>query len=288
MKKRELGKTYKNGEIICREGEEGKNMFVIQSGKVTVSKDIQNGETTLTTLKEGEIFGEMALFDHLPRSATVKAAGDAVVLSVDKKGFFAKVSKDPTLAFNILEGMSRRIRTINEEISKFKKNRDEILDTFSDIHETGKLILAEVRHSINADNGSVMLLDEKKKILKIIAAFGAEASQKTELKEGTGIAGDIIKTKKIEMVHNISADQRFIPGQMKFENLLCAPLKSRNKIIGIINLSNSYGNFFNLNDLKVLRVLSLYGSLAIENARLFSRAENLTDSIIGHEKLLDM
>ena len=116
-----IGKTYKDGEIICREGEEGRSMYVVQSGKVNVVKKITDGELVLKTLETGDIFGEMALFDHLPRSATVRAEGEAVVLSIDKKGFFAKASKDPTLAFNILEGMSKRIRELDNEVARLKK-----------------------------------------------------------------------------------------------------------------------------------------------------------------------
>jgi CRP-like cAMP-binding protein len=126
MKESELGRTYNDGEIICSEGDEGKSMFVIQSGKVVVIKKRPEGELTLRTMTKGEIFGEIALFDHLPRSATVKAQGEAVVLSIDKKGFFAKASKDPTLAFNILEGMSRRIRALTQELSKYQKNGEQI------------------------------------------------------------------------------------------------------------------------------------------------------------------
>jgi len=124
MKESELGKTYNDGEIICREGDEGKSMFVIQSGTVEVSKKLPEGEMVLGTMTKGEIFGEMALFDHMPRSATVKAKGEAVVLSIDKKGFFAKASKDPTLAFNIVEGMSKRIRELTRELSKYKENSE--------------------------------------------------------------------------------------------------------------------------------------------------------------------
>ena len=288
MKNRDLGKEFKDGEVICKEGDEGKSMFVIQSGKVKVTKSVADEEITLTTLKEGEIFGEMALFDHMPRSATVKAEGDAVVLSVDKKGFFAKASKDPTLAFNILLGMSGRIRSLNNEISKFKKSRAEFLGAFADMSNAGGLILKEIQHSIKADNGSLMLLDEKKKVLKIMAAFGSEAPQKTELKEGFGIAGDVVRTGKIELINNILADSRYRPGQMKLDTLLCAPLKNRNKIIGVINLSNSNGNFFNLDDLKLLRVFSSYASIAIENARLFSKTERISESIVKHATLLDM
>lgn len=121
MKESEIGKKYRDGEIICREGDEGKNMFVIQSGTVEVIKKRPEGELKLGTLTKGKIFGEMALFDHMPRSATIRAVGDAVVLSIDKKGFFDKASTDPTLAFNILEEMSERIRDLNQELSNYKK-----------------------------------------------------------------------------------------------------------------------------------------------------------------------
>ncbi|MEF9426996.1 MAG: cyclic nucleotide-binding domain-containing protein [Candidatus Mariimomonas ferrooxydans] len=95
MKESELGKRYRDGEIICIEGEEGKYMFVILSGKVAVVKTTPDGELQLVTLKQGEIFGEMALLDRLPRSATVKAVGESRILSIDKKGFIAGLSKDP-------------------------------------------------------------------------------------------------------------------------------------------------------------------------------------------------
>jgi len=124
MKVSELGKTYKDGEIICREGDEGKCMFVIQSGNVEVSKNLNGGEIVLRTMQKGEIFGEIALFDRMARSATVKARGEAIVLRVDKKGFFAKACKDPTLTFNILEGMSKRIRDLTHELSKYQENSE--------------------------------------------------------------------------------------------------------------------------------------------------------------------
>jgi CRP/FNR family cyclic AMP-dependent transcriptional regulator len=124
MKESGLGKAYKDGEIICREGEKGTSMFVVQSGTVEVSKNLPEGEMVLRTMTKGEIFGEIALFDRMARSATVKARGEAVVLRVDKKGFFAKACKDPTLTFNILEGMSKRIRDLTRELSIYKKNSE--------------------------------------------------------------------------------------------------------------------------------------------------------------------
>ena len=64
---------------------------------------------------------EMALFDRLPRSATVKAMGETRILTIDRKGFISRISKDPTLAFKMLESMSKRIRELHKELIKLRK-----------------------------------------------------------------------------------------------------------------------------------------------------------------------
>jgi CRP-like cAMP-binding protein len=288
MKESVIGRTYKDGEIICREGDEGKNMFVVQDGEVEVIKKVPGGELLLTTLKKGEIVGEMSLFDRLPRSATIRSLGTSVVLSIDKKGFFTKVSKDPSLAFNMLESMSRRIRSLNSDITDLKKAREEMLGTFLDMKDTCRIILDEIRHAIKATNGSIMLLDDDTKVLRIIAAFGTESDRKTELYSGKGIAGDVLKTGKLEIINNVSSEERYEPGEMKLQTLMCAPLKARERIFGVINLSHSGDHFFNLEDMKLLRVLSVYASIAIENAKLFVSSQHLSESIIKHATLLDM
>lgn len=123
MSESELGRLYKDGEIICSEGNDASSMYVIQSGKAKVIKKTTEGEVTLSTLISGDFFGEMSLFDHKPRSATVIAVGDARILKIDKKGFFSRASEDPSFAFNILEGMSKRIRSLDDELSKLKESR---------------------------------------------------------------------------------------------------------------------------------------------------------------------
>ena len=74
-----LGRTYEDGEVIFREGDKGEGMYVIQAGKVKITKQTTSGEVTLSVLEDGDIFGEMALFDKLPRSATATASGEARV-----------------------------------------------------------------------------------------------------------------------------------------------------------------------------------------------------------------
>jgi flavin-dependent dehydrogenase len=114
----ELGKIYRAGENIIRQGEVGECMYVIQAGKVEVIRESEGKETWLAELGEGDFFGEMALFEQDVRSATVRAVGEVRVLTVDKKVLLRKIHEDPSLAFRVIQKMSRRIRELNEELAK--------------------------------------------------------------------------------------------------------------------------------------------------------------------------
>jgi len=111
-----LGKDYKDGDIIFEENSVGREMYIVLTGKVKVIKERGGVETTLATLEEGDFFGEMSLFDNNPRSATVKALGDVKLLEINQKNFLKKISRDPSLAFRMLEKMSQRIRITDEKI----------------------------------------------------------------------------------------------------------------------------------------------------------------------------
>jgi CRP/FNR family cyclic AMP-dependent transcriptional regulator len=116
-----LGKTYRDGEVIVRQGEAGDCMFVIQAGQVEVIRDNERQKPVrLTVLHETDFFGEMAIIDREVRSATVRALGDAQVLTVDKKSFLRRVHEDPSLAFRILQQMSHRIRELDAELARLK------------------------------------------------------------------------------------------------------------------------------------------------------------------------
>ena len=116
----ELGKVYRSGEVIVRQGDVGDCMYVIQSGKVEVIREHGGKEIRLAQLGEGDFFGEMALFEKDVRSATVRTLGDARVLTVDRKIFLRKIQDDPSLAFRIMERMSHRIRDLDDELMRLK------------------------------------------------------------------------------------------------------------------------------------------------------------------------
>ena len=108
-----LGRLYKDGETIVEEGMQSRTMYVIQGGKVKVVKNDKGNETVLALLGEGDIFGEMSLFDSSPRSATIKAVGEARVLAIEYEGLLKRIKMDPTLALRIIKQMCQRIRDLN-------------------------------------------------------------------------------------------------------------------------------------------------------------------------------
>ena len=105
-------RNYKAGELIFREGEPAKELFVIKSGSV----EIRLGNRLLDTLPERSIFGEMALIDRGPRSATAVALTDTVVVPVDEKQFLLMVSRTPYFALNVMRVLVQRLRTSNTVI----------------------------------------------------------------------------------------------------------------------------------------------------------------------------
>jgi len=115
-----LGKVYLDGDVIIRQGEVGDCMFVIQEGQAEVILENQGQEILLTVQDTGDFFGEMALFDKDVRSATVRALGDTKVLTVDKKNLMRRFLEDPSLAFRLVETMSKRTRNLMDKVAELE------------------------------------------------------------------------------------------------------------------------------------------------------------------------
>jgi CRP-like cAMP-binding protein len=113
MKPGSLGRLYSDGDLIVGQGEEGTSMFVIQEGQVDVLIESAGRQIWVRTLGEHDFFGEMALFEGEVRSATVRARGDARILTVDKKTLLRAIQDDPSLAFRMVRMMSERIRALS-------------------------------------------------------------------------------------------------------------------------------------------------------------------------------
>jgi len=104
-------KSFRNGEAIFEEGSVGKHMYVVVTGQVDIRKKTGNGNAVVATLGKGEPFGEMALVDSLPRSASAVAAGDDTsIVEIDHAQFVYIVGQQPAFALIILKALSLRLR----------------------------------------------------------------------------------------------------------------------------------------------------------------------------------
>ena len=119
-----LGKVFHDGDVIIRQGDVDDCMYVIQEGQVEIVLENQGQENVLSVLDTGDFFGEMALFDKDVRSATVRAVGDAKVLTVDKKSLMRRFLEDPSLAFRLVETMSKRIRELQDKVAEQETELD--------------------------------------------------------------------------------------------------------------------------------------------------------------------
>jgi CRP-like cAMP-binding protein len=105
----QLGKQYKDGEVIVRQGELGDCMYVIQEGQVEVIQRHGDKEFCLAVLGAGDFFGEMALLEKEVSPATVRALGDVYVLSLEKRTFHQRMHEDASFAFRMIKKLSHRI-----------------------------------------------------------------------------------------------------------------------------------------------------------------------------------
>jgi CRP-like cAMP-binding protein len=110
---------FEQGHVLFNEGDEGEEMYIIQSGKVAIKKKVKEGaDAVLAILEKGDFFGEMAVLERLPRSATAELieAGDIIVIAGDTFGDMIKAN--PEIAVRMLRKYSIRLRETNKQIEQ--------------------------------------------------------------------------------------------------------------------------------------------------------------------------
>jgi CRP/FNR family transcriptional regulator, cyclic AMP receptor protein len=105
-------RSFRHGDTIFRAGDTADCLYVIQKGDI----EIRLGNRVLDTLSHGGIFGEMALIDGAPRSATAIAASDVTVVPVTEKQFLFMVSHTPYFALNVMRVLADRLRHMNQAL----------------------------------------------------------------------------------------------------------------------------------------------------------------------------
>lgn len=135
----EYGRTFNQGDVLCGEGETGTDMFFICSGKVQITKKVLGQDKILAVLKEGDFFGEMALLENKPRSATAIVIEKAEIVIIDRAAFETKIAKDAYIILHMLKKLSSRLREVDDEITVLlmKENIRKVVDTLAQFMVTG-------------------------------------------------------------------------------------------------------------------------------------------------------
>ena len=102
-------KTFQAGDVIFCEYEPGDNFYMIQSGRVQIVKIFEDVEKTIAVLNSGEIFGEMAILEEAPRSATAIAMDPVTALEFNQENFEILLQGNPQVALTLLKMFSMRV-----------------------------------------------------------------------------------------------------------------------------------------------------------------------------------
>jgi len=106
------------GELIVAQGDEDTHMFIVQSGCVEVRRHVGDQVVVHGRVERGDFFGEMSLLESQPRAADVVAVEESVLLELGAGALLLRIRRDPTLAVEMLQKLSGRIRDLNAALAE--------------------------------------------------------------------------------------------------------------------------------------------------------------------------
>jgi diguanylate cyclase (GGDEF)-like protein len=202
---------------------------------------------------------------------------------------------DPSAAAILahLRASRRRPRGAGRDVSLALRRTTKRLAILTDIVKTAnsileprkviELIMGKIQQLIPSEAWSMLMVDEEKQELAFELALGAKGKDVSgyRVKMGEGVAGWVAETGKPAIVNDAGRDPRFTrkfdtKTQFETRSILCAPLISRGRTIGVVEIINRVGGRFTQADLDILLTLVEPCAIAIENAMLFQRTEQLT------------
>ena len=108
-----VGRVFPSGEILFRDGDAAETMYVLRSGRVRVFKEVNGREKTLAFIEAGDFFGEMALLNNKPRTASAECVEETAVLVIDAKMFEAMLRGNAEIAVRMIQRLAKRLDEAN-------------------------------------------------------------------------------------------------------------------------------------------------------------------------------
>ena len=186
------------------------------------------------------------------------------------------LSQQEEMAKEALETERERARLRAERIGALEVGR--LISSTLDMEQVLHMIMQRITQTLDAEAGSILLVDGDELIFRVALGEMAEAVSPIRLKLGQGIAGWVAQEGRPLLVPRASEDPRFYPNvdhisSFHTRSILCVPLKSRNRIIGVIEVINKRAADFVEDDLYWLTMVASSAAMAIENAQLYEQTQ---------------
>jgi CRP/FNR family transcriptional regulator, cyclic AMP receptor protein len=271
-------KDYADGQTVFAEGDPGDSMFFIVKGCIHVEKRAQaTGAThkTLAVLEAGDYFGEMALLDQKPRSASAVATGGARILRLSKAAFDQMQGQSTQAAMNVLFAMirtsSERIRRLSAQVVVYDEVGKAIGEA-RDLQTLLDVILQQLSAATFADWGLLLLRSQFSERLELRgeANLALTSTQREAVMNGEGFVGLILQNPQDLLVASFEEQEPFkSSSRLGFEtaSLLLSPITVEGQLLGLIVLGGNEREQFDLNALNLARGVARQAGQAILNAR---------------------
>lgn len=284
---------YIPGETIAVDDGQAQGIHLILEGRVKLTRQTRFGEEfRLALLHPGDFFGEASLIDGRPSPGKATAVDDCTTYILSKRDFDKLLAESHPFALRLLLVTSIRFRSQNnhfiQELEHTTKHlatearrleriidASKMINSTLDLDELLKVILDIALKIVDADSGTVYLIDEARKELwsKVL-----EASEPLEIRLplGKGIAGYVAATGDTLNIPDAYLDARFNPeidrnSGYHTRTILCMPMRDKDgKIVGVFELLNKRNGSFSSEDESAIRALSVHAALAIEKAWLYA------------------
>jgi CRP/FNR family cyclic AMP-dependent transcriptional regulator len=134
------GQILEAGRDLFKEGDPGDTMYIIQKGRIKITKRVNNVEKILMVLGKGDFLGEMALIRQTPRTATATAIDNCELLSFNRNGFVSMISKNSSIAINIIDKLCLRLEKADNQIRDLAKRdvKSLVISALNDLRRATK------------------------------------------------------------------------------------------------------------------------------------------------------
>jgi CRP/FNR family transcriptional regulator, cyclic AMP receptor protein len=271
-------RDYTDGQAVFAEGDPGDSMYFIAKGCVRIQKRAQAAsavQKTLAVLEAGDYFGEMALLDQKPRSASAVAAGAARILRLSKAAFDEMQGKGSIAGMSVLFAMirtsSERIRRLSAQVVVYDEVGKAIGES-RDLQALLDVILQQLSSATRADWGLLLLRPQFSEQLEVRGEVNLTLTptQREAVSNGQGFLGPVLQNPQDQLVANFSEQEPFKScARLGFEtaSLLLSPIMLEGQLLGLIVLGGGERGQFDLNALNLARGVARQAAQAILNAR---------------------